>query len=257
MPRGFKRGNTTGMNDPGGGEVTAVHIRELQENVRNLEERLAALEARPQAEPEARTEKRPIRFEAGPGIDIQQSLRRVWIGSLARTAELMEFVSDVWKLFQEEADVPGLLVSMVRGVVVSTNATTGNPVISFVTTAKINATDDDTTIVWLKASVEAVTFGPIFKVWGVTALVVESGSTLPADTLDISAGTDGDIFFEIGQIDAEDGAVTEIRQTLSEPLPLVFPIGIYGPPTGDYVLVSEDGVVSWAEAGPFACPPPP
>jgi hypothetical protein len=167
------------------------------------------------------------------------------------TPQILDFP---WKLYQEEADVPGLFVTMDPGLVTKTDPSTGNPLVEMVESPKIEAADDTTTIVWLKASVEASTFNSIYKVWGVTSLAVESGETLPADTLDVSANTDGDLFYEIGQVDAVDGAVTEIRQTLRSSLPIVFPLTIVGPATGTHVLTSIDGVVAWTETGPMTCP---
>ena len=84
--------------------------------------------------------------------------------------------------------------------------------------------------------------------------MVETGASVPADTLDVTTNTAGDLFYEIGEVDTLDGVVTTITQALKTPITVIFPMQLIGPETGDHVLTSIDGVVSWTEAGPLNCP---
>lgn len=164
------------------------------------------------------------------------------------------FLDHPWKLFQEEVDTPGLVVSMDQGVVVSSNSSTLAPENELVEYTKTALSDDSTIKFWVKISVAKTTFNTVFQVWYVTASVVETGASVPADTLDVTTNTAGDLFYEIGEVVTLDGVVTTITQALKTPITVIFPMQLIGPETGDHVLTSIDGVVSWTEAGPLNCP---
>jgi hypothetical protein len=123
MPRDFKRtGNTTGMQEPTG-EITPLQVRELQENIRNLEARLAMLErVKPAAAAEAEERDR-TRFEAGEGVLIEQSPRRVWIGMDKQKAAEIYHNCGPFEVRSRELDetaptgARGLVVSVGPGVV--------------------------------------------------------------------------------------------------------------------------------------------
>lgn len=176
-------------------------------------------------------------------------------GLLLRIKTQIVINENPWLLYQDEADEPGLVISMVPGVVQYSSASTGNPITVFVTMTPFTLTDNTTTKIYLKASVEATTYGDYYELWSVTALSVESGASVPSDTLDISAGTDGDIYIEIGEVTTDTGEIDDITQVLASSVPITFPLTLVGPSTGTHVLVSEDGDVAWVEADPEpACP---
>jgi hypothetical protein len=62
----------------------------------------------------------------------------------------------------------------------------------------------------------------------VTGMVVETGTTLPTNTLNIPAGTNGNLYFQIGSVTADGTEVTGIVQDLSYPVTVVFPLGVVG-----------------------------
>lgn len=163
----------------------------------------------------------------------------------------------VWKLFQADDDVPGLVTSMISGLVSGIDAATGNPVNLIVGFTPAAATDDAETIWWVKVSLELIVYSAFQKVWAISAAVAEKGAALPADTLDIPEGTDGDVHVRIGSVTAAAGVVTSITQVLRSALSFNLPPVLYGPETGKYVLTCEDGVIEWTELGAFECPPPP
>jgi len=161
----------------------------------------------------------------------------------------------LWELYQEDDDIPGLLVSMRPGVVGRTNSVTLAPSNLVVSADPVTATDDATTRFWVKVSVEAVTYQTFFRVWVVTGAVREHGATVPTNTLDIPGGVDGDLFYEIGSVTAADGEITGITQLLRDPLAVVFPLSLVGPETGIHTLVSDEGVIGWAEhEDDWTCP---
>lgn len=132
----------------------------------------------------------------------------------------------------------GLDVDMVDGVLFTSNSTTGVPVAQSVTTSTITLPNNATTKIWFKAEVSNTAFATFFVIWTVDTVTVSSGSSLPADTLDLTdiATGAGDVYVEIAEVTTLDGAVTGITQLLSDSYYLVFPLGI--------------------DAGPFACPEP-
>jgi hypothetical protein len=230
MPTGFRRGpNTvTGMSDPSTG-VTPEHAAEMQENIRKLETRLADLERRPQPVVDVpRGAGLPI-FEGRDGVKVVQTPKRVTIIG-ARDDRKVEasilFLEHPWKLYQEEADVPGLRISMLPGVLVRTSAASLYPLNTLVNYTPADAPDDAATVYWFRASVSKSAYQSYFEVWTVDSWAVETGSALPADTLDIPNDTAGDLHFKIGEVTTEDGEVTDIQQDLAAPVTVVFPLGL-------------------------------
>jgi hypothetical protein len=135
---------------------------------------------------------------------------------------------NLWELYQEDSGTNPLQVSMRSGVCVNTNTTSLYPTNSVINWTTANVTVSQTTIFWLKVSVAKATYQTYFEVWGVTAMVVQTGTTLPTDTLDIPAGTDGDLYFQIGSVVADGTEVTSIVQDISYPITVVFPLGVVG-----------------------------
>jgi hypothetical protein len=167
------------------------------------------------------------------------------------------YLDHPWKLYQETDDTPGLIVNMTPGIV-SGVAVGGNPANITVTLSPLTVTDDATTIVWVKVSIELVVWTPYFKVWAISAAEVGSGASLPSDTLDIATMTNGDVHVQIGSIEAADGELVSITQNLFTPLNYNFPPILYGPETGVHVLVSNESVVDWIETvDDPPCPSPP
>jgi hypothetical protein len=163
-----------------------------------------------------------------------------------------------WKLYQKTADAPGLIVNMTPGLVSGVAATSGNPANIIVTLSPLTVADDATTLVWAKVSIELIVWTPYFKVWAISAAVTGSGASLPADTLDIATMTDGDVHVQIGSIEAADGELVAITQSLFTPLNYNLPPILYGPATGIHVLVSDESVVDWiATVDDPPCPAPP
>jgi hypothetical protein len=174
--------------------------------------------------------------------------------SLRQRRADVKFEDHPWKGFQADAHAPGLVVSMLPGLVEGVAETTLNPLNLSVSYTPAAVTDDAVTIFWAKVSLELVAYTTYFKVWVVTAAVVGSGASLPADTLDIAAGTDGDIHVEIFSVTAADGAITAFSQQLFTPLSFNSPLVLVGPSTGKHVLTSEDSVIGWTALGPMTCP---
>jgi hypothetical protein len=163
-----------------------------------------------------------------------------------------------WKLYQKEDDNPGLIVNMTPGLVSGVAASDSNPANIIVTLSPLTVTDDATTLVWVKVSIELIVWAPYFKVWAISAAVTGSGASLPADTLDIATMTDGDVHAQVGSIEAADGKLVAITQILFTPLNYNLPPILYGPTEGIHVLVSDESVVDWIEADPEPeCPAPP
>ena len=141
-------------------------------------------------------------------------------------SQIVQIGLTLWDLYQEDAGTNPLQVSMRSGVCVNTNTTSLYPTNSVINWTTANVTVSQTTLFWLKVSVEKATYQTYFEVWGVTGMVVETGTTLPTDTLDIPAGTDGDLYFQIGSVTADGTEVTGIVQDLSYPVTVVFPLGV-------------------------------
>lgn len=133
---------------------------------------------------------------------------------------------ELWELYQEDAATNPLEISMKSGVLVNTNSTSLYPTNTVVNYTPADVTVSQDTIFWLKVSVEKATYQTYYEVWHVTAQVVETGTTLPTDTLDIPNDTDGDLHFQIGTVTADGSAVTNIVQDLSYPVTVVFPLGV-------------------------------
>lgn len=131
-----------------------------------------------------------------------------------------------WELYQEDAVASPLGVSMRPGVLVNTNSTSLYPQNTVKTWTTANVTESQTTIFWLKVTVAKSTYQTYFEVWHVTGSVVETGTTLPEDTLDIPGDTGGDLHFQIGTVTADGSAVTSITQDLSTSVTVVFPLGV-------------------------------
>jgi hypothetical protein len=168
------------------------------------------------------------------------------------------FEDHPWKLYQKEDDTPGLIVNMTSGLVSGVNAANSNPLNAIVNLSPLTVTDDATTLVWVKVSIELIVWTPYFKVWAVSAAVTGSGASLPADTLDIATMTDGDVHVQVGSIEAASGVLVAITQSLFTPLNYNLPPILYGPAEGIHVLVSDESVVDWIEADPEPeCPAPP
>jgi hypothetical protein len=136
------------------------------------------------------------------------------------------FAEHPWKLYQEPEDIPGLRVSMLPGVLTRTAAASLYPLNTLVNYTPANAPDDATTLYWLKVSVSKSAYQTFYEVWTVDTFEVETGSTLPTDTLDIPGDTAGDLYFKIGEVTTVDGEVTEIQQDLAAPVTVVFPLGL-------------------------------
>ena len=143
-------------------------------------------------------------------------------------SQIVQIGLTLWELYQEDAVTNPLEVSMRSGVCVNTNTTSLYPANSVINWTPANVTASQTTIFWLKVSVAKATYQTYFEVWGVTAMVVQTGTTLPTDTLDIPDGTDGDLYFQIGAVTADGSAVTAISQDISWPVTVVFPLGVVG-----------------------------
>jgi hypothetical protein len=70
--------------------------------------------------------------------------------------------------------------------------------------------------------------------------------------------TDGDVHVQIGSIEAAEGALVGITQSLFTPLNYSLPPILYGPAEGIHVLVSDESVVDWIETvDDPPCPEPP
>jgi len=143
-------------------------------------------------------------------------------------SQIVQIGLTLWELYQEDAGTNPLQVSMRSGVCVNTNTTSLYPTNSVINWTAANVTVSQTTLFWLKVSVAKATYQTYFEVWGVTAMVVQTGTTLPTDTLDIPAGTDGDLYFQIGSVVADGTEVTSIVQDISYPITVVFPLGVVG-----------------------------
>lgn len=189
------------------------------------------------------------------GILIRQTPNG-WMASVQQAIKkVVQYADNPWQLYQADDDDPGLVISMLPGVVQYTSSATGNPLTVFVNMTPFTLTDDATTKIYLKASIASSTYGDYYKLWAVTSLSVESGSSIPSDTLNISTDTDGDIYIEIGEVTTDTGEIDSITQVLASSVPIVFPLTLTGPSTGTYVLVSEDGAIEWVEADPDpVCP---
>jgi hypothetical protein len=180
-------------------------------------------------------------------------------GILLRTPiSTTTFADHPWKLYQKDTDAPGLIVNMTPGLVSGVAASSGNPANLIVTLSPLTVTDDATTLVWAKVSIELIVWTPYFKVWAISAAVTGSGASLPADTLDIATMTDGDVHVQVGSIEAADGELVAITQSLFTPLNYNLPPILYGPAEGIHVLVSDESVVDWIETvDDPPCPAPP
>jgi len=195
-----------------------------------------------------------------PGGHVGMTIRTTpygWVGVVRdrpNPAAQMHFTDHPWKLFQADDDIPGLIVSMSPGMVQGINAASSNPLNASIFYTPAVVTDDETTLFWVKVSIELIVYSPFFKVWAIAAAEVETGTALPADTLDIATLTDGDVHVLIGTVIAASGEVTDITQALSTPLAYNLPPILSGPETGVYVLVSTESVVDWQETAEFECP---
>ena len=143
-------------------------------------------------------------------------------------SQIVQIGLTLWELYQEDAVTNPLQVSMRSGVCVNTNTTSLYPTNSVINWTTANVTVSQTTLFWLKVSVEKATYQTYFEVWGVTGMVVETGTTLPTNTLNIPAGTNGNLYFQIGSVTADGTEVTGIVQDLSYPVTVVFPLGVVG-----------------------------
>jgi len=143
-----------------------------------------------------------------------------------QTSTRVVYLEHPWKLYQETADIPGLRISMLPGVLVRTAAASLYPLNTLVNYTPADAPDDATTMYWLKASVSKSAYQSYFEVWTVDSFEVASGAAVPADTLDIPGDTAGDLHFKIGEVTTVDGEVTDIQQDLSAPVTIVFPLGV-------------------------------
>ena len=141
-------------------------------------------------------------------------------------SQIVQIGLTLWELYQEDAGTNPLQVSMRSGVCVNTNTTSLYPTNSVINWTTANVTVSQTTLFWLKVSVEKATYQTYFEVWGVTGMVVETGTTLPTNTLNIPAGTNGNLYFQIGSVTADGTEVTGIVQDLSYPVTVVFPLGV-------------------------------
>jgi hypothetical protein len=150
-----------------------------------------------------------------------------WVAKVIRQKPVINQIGlELWELYQEDAVTNPLEVSMKAGVCVNTNTTSLYPTNSVINWTPANVTASQTTIFWLKVSVAKATYQTYYEVWGVTAMVVQTGTTLPTDTLDIPTDTDGDLYFQIGTVTADGTEVTGIVQDLSYPVTVVFPLGV-------------------------------
>ena len=148
--------------------------------------------------------------------------------TLKARSQIVQIGLTLWDLYQEDAGTNPLQVSMRSGVCVNTNTTSLYPTNSVINWTTANVTVSQTTLFWLKVSVEKATYQTYFEVWGVTGMVVETGTTLPTNTLNIPAGTNGNLYFQIGSVTADGTEVTGIVQDLSYPVTVVFPLGVVG-----------------------------
>ena len=165
--------------------------------------------------------------QAIPGANIlstQTQSGRVF--NAKRELRQIIFAEHPWKLYQEPEDIPGLRVSMLPGVLVRTAAASLYPLNTLVNYTPADAPDNATTMYWLKVSVSKSAYQTFYEVWTVDTFEVETGSTLPTDTLDIPGDTAGDLHFKIGEVTTVDGEVTEIQQDLAAPVTVVFPLGL-------------------------------
>jgi hypothetical protein len=152
-----------------------------------------------------------------------------WVAKVIRQKPVINQIGlELWELYQEDAGTNPLQVSMRSGVCVNTNTTSLYPTNSVINWTTANVTVSQTTLFWLKVSVEKATYQTYFEVWGVTGMVVETGTTLPTNTLNIPAGTNGNLYFQIGSVTADGTEVTGIVQDLSYPVTVVFPLGVVG-----------------------------
>ena len=152
-----------------------------------------------------------------------------WVAKVIRQKPVINQIGlELWELYQEDAVTNPLEVSMKAGVCVNTNTTSLYPTNSVINWTTANVTVSQTTLFWLKVSVEKATYQTYFEVWGVTGMVVETGTTLPTNTLNIPAGTNGNLYFQIGSVTADGTEVTGIVQDLSYPVTVVFPLGVVG-----------------------------
>jgi hypothetical protein len=152
-----------------------------------------------------------------------------WVAKVIRQKPVINQIGlTIWELYQEDAGTNPLQVSMRSGVCVNTNTTSLYPTNSVINWTTANVTVSQTTLFWLKVSVEKATYQTYFEVWGVTGMVVETGTTLPTNTLNIPAGTNGNLYFQIGSVTADGTEVTGIVQDLSYPVTVVFPLGVVG-----------------------------
>jgi hypothetical protein len=136
-------------------------------------------------------------------------------------------IGDMWELYQEDEDTPGLRLSMRTGLLVSTSGATLFPLHQLADLTPFTVTDDDDTEVWLRVSVEKTGYQAYFDVWSVSGYAVEHGAAVPADTLDLSTETAGDLHFHIGTVTAADGEITLITQQQGPfPVVVVFPLSV-------------------------------
>jgi hypothetical protein len=223
------------MADPDG-RIPSERTREIEErldvldektkNVDLLKGRLSSLEALLTGGNPFSRQNMPI-LEEGRGIRLEKTVGRVKISTLGDPeASIAQIGLNLWELYQEDAGTNPLQVSMRSGVCVNTNTTSLYPTNSVINWTTADVTVSQTTLFWLKVSVAKATYQTYFEVWGVTAMVVQTGTTLPTDTLDIPAGTDGDLYFQIGSVTADGSAVTTITQDIIWPVTVVFPLGV-------------------------------
>ncbi len=166
--------------------------------------------------------------QAIPGANIfstQTQSGRVFNAKPALPAQVL-FAEHPWKLYQEPEDIPGLRISMLPGVLVRTASASLYPLNTLVNVNADDAPNNATTLIWLKVSVSKGAYQTFYEVWTVDSFEVESGSSVPADTLDIPGDTAGDLHFKIGEVTTEDGEVTDIQQDLAAPVTVVFPLGL-------------------------------
>jgi hypothetical protein len=199
------------------------------------------------------------KIRGGPGVRVDKGADgpAIFVKQLTASTSI-KFLDHPWKLFQAEDDDPGLVVSMLPGIVQGVSSSTLNPLNSVIPFTPAAFTDDAETKVWAAVSIEKVAYTTYFSVWAISSIVIATGETVPTDTLDVGAGTDGDVYVLIGTVTTESGAVTSIVQALFSPLTYNLPTELAGPATGIHVLVSDEGVIDWVEADPDPeCPTPP
>ncbi|GEM_PF-2632334 len=190
---GFTRGgdNITGMNEPGQ-EVTPAQVKEMQENIRILADRVRTLEAKEDPVIEEAPQVKVPRFEQGFGIIINQTKRRVTISADELALGDSTYRPPLYPVRKGRMDVVfnEFSMRMLNDSMEWQTHTVGGGAAS-------SLTPNSTNHCWLKIDFERVTVENIYQ-WHVSGLSivvnttgtnpsVGEGNKLPSDTTNQTA----------------------------------------------------------------------